>query len=202
MSIEALAPQQAELVLDVLCESFHDYPVMRFVLGSKPGYDRRLRVLVGLFVAARVARADLMLGAPGQDGRLLGAALVNLPGNPQPADWFEARREATWAELGAEERARYEAYGTASHASDPTAPHHHLGMIGVRGAAQGTGLGRHLLEAVHRAAADHPESTGVSLTTELARNVPLYQHFGYRIVSHTRVAPALETWSMFRDRTA
>ncbi len=196
-----LPPDAAEQVLAALCESFHDYPVMRFVLGAKPGYDTRLRTLIGLFVAARVARGDLMLGIPADEGSLAAAALVNLPGNPTPAAWFDERREAVWRELGKAERARYDAYGAASHAFDPVTPHHHLGMIGVRRAAQGTGLARCLLEAVHGAAFRHSESTGVSLTTELPRNVPLYLHFGYRVVGHARVGPELETWSMFRDRT-
>lgn len=200
MQIHVLDPERAALVLDVLCESFHDYPVMRFVLGTGPDYDARLRTLIGLFVAARVARGDLVLGISGPGGRLAAAALVNLPGNPTPAVWFDAGREAVWRELGAAERARYEAYGLASHAFDPAAPHHHLGMIGVRRASQGTGLARVLLEAVHAAAEAHPDSTGVSLTTELPRNVPLYEHFGYRVVGHTRIAPELETWSLFRAR--
>lgn len=200
MNVRTLPPESADAVLDTLCDAFHDYPVMQFVLGGRPNHAPRLRTLIGLFVAARVARGDLLLGIPDPEGGLAGAALVNLPGNPTPAAWFDARRAAVWRELGQEARQRYEAYGNASHAHDPTTPHHHLGMIGVRRAAQGTGLARRLLEAVHQAAAQHPESHGVSLTTELPRNVPLYQHFGYRVVGHARVAPELETWSMFRDR--
>lgn len=202
MNVRTLPPESADAVLDTLCDAFHEYPVMRFVLGTKAGFDARLRTLIGLFVAARVARGDLLLGIPAPDGGLVAAALVNLPGNPTPAAWFEARREAVWGELGQDERRRYEAFGNASHAHDPTTPHHHLGMIGVRCTAQGTGLARYLLEAVHVAAAGHPDSRGVSLTTELPRNVPLYEHFGYRVMGHARVAPELETWSMFRERPA
>jgi hypothetical protein len=53
---------------------------------------------------------------------------------------------------------------------------------------------------VHRLAGDDPTSSGVSLTTERAENVPLYEHFGYRVVGHTRVSAELETWGLFRQR--
>jgi GNAT superfamily N-acetyltransferase len=200
MRIATLRPDQADLALDVLCDAFHDYPVMRFVLGSRSDYDRRLRTLIGLFVAARVARGDLMLGAPDAHGMLLGAALVNLPGDPKPAAWFAERREATWNELGEAERARYEAYGRATQQFEVTTRHHHLGMIGVAHAHHGTGLGRVLLERVHAAADADPRSDGVSLSTELAKNVTLYEYFGYRVAGHAPVGPGLETWVMFRPR--
>jgi len=41
-------------------------------------------------------------------------------------------------------------------------------------------------------------STGVSLSTELSRNLPLYEHFGYRVRGHARVGDTLETWTRFR----
>ena len=40
-------------VVDVLCEAFFDYPVMRFVLGADAvDYEPRLEVLVHYFVQA------------------------------------------------------------------------------------------------------------------------------------------------------
>jgi GNAT superfamily N-acetyltransferase len=71
-------------------------------------------------------------------------------------------------------------------------------MIGVRGTHQGRGLARRLLEAVHALAAGDAGSRGVSLTTELAKNVPLYEHFGYAVIGHVWVNEGLETWSMYR----
>jgi GNAT superfamily N-acetyltransferase len=198
MAVTVLPAERFEEVVTVLCDAFFDYPVMRFVLGDRPDYGARLRRLIGLFVAARVSRDELMLGVEASSGDLTAAALVNLPGDRAAAPWFDELREAVWAELGHAERTRYDAFGAASHAYDPPEPHHHLGMIGVRGSHRGTGLGRVLLERVHQIAATAPESAGVSLTTELPANVTLYEHFGYRVAGHSRIAPELETWSMFR----
>jgi len=46
--------------------------------------------------------------------------------------------------------------------------------------------------------AAHPQSPGVSLSTEVPGNVPMYEHFGYRVVGSARVAPELTTWVLFR----
>ena len=52
-AVERLAPGEAPEAVAVLCEAFHDYPVMRHVLGGADGYDDRLARLVTFFCAAR-----------------------------------------------------------------------------------------------------------------------------------------------------
>ncbi|MFW6201136.1 MAG: hypothetical protein ACOC8B_01040, partial [Gemmatimonadota bacterium] len=63
-------------VVDVLCDAFEDYPVMRYVLDSpdEPDerYRRRLRTLIHFFVMARVLRDEALLGIDAGGG--LGAA--------------------------------------------------------------------------------------------------------------------------------
>ncbi len=173
---------------------------MRSVLGSRPGYRERLETLVGFFVANRVAKQELLLGIPDDSGALVAAALVNLPRPPEEPAWLRRRREEVWAALGMEERARYEAFGRATQQFEVTPPHHHLGMIGVRHSHHGTGLGRVLLDHVHAVADADSQSAGVSLSTELEKNVGLYQYFGYCVAGHDRVSPDLETWVCFRPR--
>ena len=191
-------------VVSVLADAFHDYPVMRSVLGpDAPGigpYAVRLHRLVQLFVSNRAYRGDPMLGVRDDRGALVAAAVMSLPASPNPAPAFIALRESIWAELGAEARARYDAYVRAAQFFNEVGPHHHLNMIGVRRAQQGLGLARQLLEAVHALAAADPQSSGVSLTTERPENVPLYEHFGYRVVGHMRLSTDLQTWGLFRER--
>jgi hypothetical protein len=45
-----------------------------------------------------------------------------------------------------------------------------------------------------------PGSAGVSLSTEVRRNVDLYRHFGYEVTGEARVSEELMTWGMFRAR--
>jgi len=107
---------------------------------------------------------------------------------------------ALGAALGDDARARYEAYGDAMRQQGVAGRHHHLNMLGVRTAHQGRGYAKPVLESVHALADADPLSAGVSLTTEVASNLGFYQHFGYAVVGHTRIAPGFESWVLFRPR--
>lgn len=206
MSVTPLAFDHVVEIVSVLSDAFHDYPVMRYVLGpDAPGsgapYNVRLHRLVQLFVSNRAYRDEPMMGIRSDTGALVAAAVMSVPASPHPRPAYIALRESVWAELGADARARYDAYVTAAQFFAGVGPHHHLNMIGVRRAQQRVGLARELLAAVHTLATDDPASGGVSLTTERAENLPFYEHFGYKVIGHGRVSADLETWGMFRPRT-
>lgn len=187
-------------IIDVFCDAFRDYPVMRHVLGSAADDDdRRLRELIGFFVMTRVNREEPVFAI--LDGSTVaGAATMTLPDERESPAAVAEHRERTWANLGTGARTRYEAYGRATGPFFSGRRHHHLNMIGVRRPHAGRGLARRLLESVHAVAEADPASEGVSLTTETPRNLPFYEHFGYRVVGHARVAGDLETWGLFRER--
>jgi ribosomal protein S18 acetylase RimI-like enzyme len=197
-------PAEVASVIDVMCEAFAQYPVMRFVLGAEgdAGGDdaadaRRLRRLVGFFVMARALRDEPLLGVA-HDGGLVAAATVSFPGTVESPPELRELREQVWGDLGADARARYEAYGEACAPLEVDVPHAHLNMIGVRPAFQGRGLASRLLDEVHAISRAAPQSRGVMLMTESSRNVALYEHMGYQTVGYTRVGAGLETWGMFR----
>lgn len=184
-------------VVDVMCEAFFDYPVMRYVLRDSKEYESELRHLIRLFVMARVLRRELILGFPGENG-LLGVALVSFPGRGETPPEIADVQEETWSRLGADARSRYEAFGDAAATIVVSEPHIHLNMIGARRSAQGMGVGGALLGAVHQRSAVDPESDGVTLSTEYEPNVTLYQHFGYRIVGSVDVDSAFTSWTFYR----
>lgn len=187
-------------MVDVLSEAFAGYPVMRYVLdGPAPADDPRLRTLMHFFVMARLWRRHPVLGArDGGDGSVVAVATITPPDpGPTPED-LHRLRDQVWRELGPDARSRYETFGAAAESFVVDGPHHHLNMVGVRPSHEGEGLAGGLLDAVHRLAADHPVSTGVTLTTEEPENVTLYERFGYRRTGHARVADGLETWGFFR----
>jgi GNAT superfamily N-acetyltransferase len=186
----------AEEVLGPLCEAFAEYPVMRYVLGPYGAYPGRLRALVGFFLVARMLRKDPILAVYDGD-EVSGVAICTLPGLPGPPDLDEAR-EWTWSKLGTDARERY---GQWIHIWGPlnvAEPNIHVNMLGVPPRFQGRGLGRVLLERVHAMSREHPDSRGISLTTESAGNVPFYQRLGYQLVGHGRIGPGLESWGFFR----
>ena len=205
MNVTTLSPDNVVEVVSVLTDAFHDYPVMRFVLGPDAAgvgapYTVRLHRLVQLFVSARSYRNEPMLGVRDSAGALIAAAVMSLPDAQDPPPTFIALRESIWAELGTEARARYDSYVLSARFFEQTPRHHHLNMIGVRRSQQRSGLARVLLGAVHDLASQDPGSAGVSLTTERPENVVLYERFGYHVVGHARVSSTEETWGMFRPR--
>ena len=205
MAVTTLTFDNVVEIVSVMTDAFHDYPVMQHILGpDAPGaspYPVRLHRLIQLFVSARAYRNEPMMGVRDSNGALVGAVVMTLPRSQDPPPAFIALRESIWAELGPEPRRRYDAYLTAASFFADMGPHHHLNMIGVRRAHQGLRVSRELFAAVHDLGQADPASAGTSLTTERAANVPLYEHFGYRVLGHTRVTSALETWGMFRPRT-
>lgn len=193
-----LGPDAAPRVIDVLCEAFRDYPVMRFVLGDdRADYDERLRTLVHVFVMARALRREPFFVIAGEGGRLLGATTVSFPAGEDPPAIAELREQA-WTVLGDDARARYGQCVAAWRTLDVDRPQVHVNMIGVRRECRGRGLSRTMLERVHALSRETPDSEGVTLTTEHAANVALYRHLGYEIVGQATIAPGIETWSFFR----
>jgi RNA polymerase sigma-70 factor (ECF subfamily) len=110
---------------------------------------------------------------------------------------LKVKREAFWNTLGTGAKERYERYSTAASSVEHPTPCHHLNMIGTRRSHRGRGLARVLLQSVQDLA-DRGHSAGVTLNTEVASNVPLYEHLGYRVLGRTQVVEGLDTWTMFR----
>ncbi len=196
---ERLGREHHAEIVELLTDAFHDYPVMRHVLGDGGIHAQRLPMLLAMFVAARLFHDQPVFGVRDTAGRLLGVALCTPPEPAPVSERVEAFRIATWRVLGQAARQRYQAFVAACNASEPPLPaHHHLNMLGVRRGRQGRGIGRALLEAVQALADADPGSAGVGLTTESEPNLALYAHVGYRVVGHARVSDTLETWSLFR----
>lgn len=196
--VEILDAKRAPEVVTTLCDAFWDYPVMRHVLAQSPGdYRTNLTTLVGFFVAARVWRGEPMIGIM-KDRQLTAAAIMTPPGDRPVPPEMTAQRERVWRQLGSEAEKRYQHLGEVWPKVGVTAPNLHLNMIGVRREQAGAGLGGMLLAKVHAMSSADAESTGVSLTTEIATNVPFYEYFGYRMVGHEPVVEGLETWGFFR----
>jgi ribosomal protein S18 acetylase RimI-like enzyme len=68
---------------------------------------------------------------------------------------------------------------------DPKESHWHIGPIGVAPALQGQGIGKALLGSFLEMA-DEDGSTAY-LETDVDRNVPLYEQFGFRVIDQEEI---------------
>jgi GNAT superfamily N-acetyltransferase len=197
-AIERLPGNRLDDVVDVFADAFAGYPVMRHTVGPNGDVAARERRLVRLFVTRRVARGGPMYGVwrAGAGCAVLGAILLTYPNEPETPEVARISAEA-WAELGDDARVRYDEYARASNFFAAYPPHLHLNMIGVRRSRKGTGLGRRLLEKTRELAEADLRLAGVSLTTEIPRNVELYRHFGYEVVGQAAFGPGITTWGMY-----
>lgn len=184
-------------IVSALCDAFHDYPVMRYVLkGAGDAYDDRLLELIGYFTASRTTRGWPVLGIE-EDGRLVAAANVNPPTGASAPPALKERYEAMCASLGSDAIGRFHKFADLCDGLEPEGPYYSLGMIGVCGGYQGRGLARELMDALHAMSARDPESLGVVLTTELEANLGLYRHLGYRVIGEGD-ADELHSWTLVR----
>jgi ribosomal protein S18 acetylase RimI-like enzyme len=196
--VERLSEQRAAEAVEVLCDSFRDYPVFPYVIGEVGDeYEHRLKTLIGYFVAVRFYRDEPVL-ALSDGGKTAAVAILTPPVQRESPAKLAEHREAVWHELGADARARYEGMGESWQEFAIAEPHYHLNMIGVSSSHSGRGLGRLLLDAGHEMSQSDPESRGVSLTTEIESNVGLYLHFGYELVGHVKGDEAPDTWVFYR----
>ena len=199
MNLRDLDPRQKDAALNILCAAFHDYPVPRFVIGERASdYDGRLRQLINFFVEARLTRNIPLIGLYHQ-GDLLGVAVVSPPNEVAAPPELAKCQAQTERRLGREAMARFERYEQACQATDPGHVAHYLGMIGVHPDVHRRGLGSQLIDAVKARARSDPNSTGVTLNTELETNLPFYERMGFIKGSETDVGP-LHTWSFYWPR--
>jgi GNAT superfamily N-acetyltransferase len=196
-------PERAGEAVAALCDAFHDYPVMTYIVGKAGAdYDRHLHTLIHFFVSNRVLRDEPILGIE-DGGRLVAIATLTPPGERPIPEAIPAMREALWELLGPDAKARHAVLFEIWQRYTHPGLHYHLNMLGVRRSHAGRGLGGRLLKEIHAKSSADGESSGVTLSTEDPKNVALYQHCGYEVVAHAAVTDELETWQFFRpDDTA
>lgn len=194
--LQRLDAGREEEVVDVLVESFWDYPVMRYTLSEDTGddYDDKLRSLIGFFAARRFRQGQPVFGIEADDA-LVAAALVDEPRGDDHEISIGHLVEKVQTNIGEEAWGRLVRFGDALDPLEPKVPHYYVGMIGVRPAYQGRGLARVILDHVAGLSAGHRSSEAVCLTTETPANVAFYEHLGYEVFGEAQVDD-LHSWSL------
>lgn len=196
-TIRAIPDAQLEEASSVLARAFIDYPAMRYCFADQGDYySRAVRALFRFNCERRAATSGLHLGVY-DDDQLIGVAGITAPGELPVHATIVSRGAWLAAVLGPQATARLERFNAATERHRLPMPHLTLNALGVLPSHQGRGYGRALLDATHALAESHPYTDGVYLDTELASNVALYEHVGYRVVSREQLGD-LPIWCMYR----
>lgn len=197
-SIQTLDKSHLSQILDVLCDAFYDYPVMKEVIGPVgKHYDSHLRHLIKLFVTKRIMRGGPILGIL-REGELVACVTITTPYETSNNKRFAKVEKSIWAKLDPKAKKRYENLCYLWREFEVEEPHYHINMIGVRSSWKSQGLGSRLIEAVHQISSEDSNSCGVTLTTENPKNIAFYKHHGYNVEAHFVFSEELETWCFFR----
>ncbi len=202
-TIVAIPPERLESVVEVLVESFFNYPTMRYILqGSGAQYPQRLRSIVQNLVDRRSAAGTPILGVDvGTVPTLAAAALIDPPVRRLPRTSSE--RSALGQEIGSLALERLESVEGTVRPLRPDFGFYNLLLVGVVSAYRGRGFSRLLVDRVVEMSVQDPDSQGVLLTTEHEDNVALYESMSFRVLGEVHTPDRrLFSWTMFRPDSA
>lgn len=158
----------------LLGRAFVDEPMMRWPFGVQGDIEERFVRCFEYFLEPLIER-----GTVWEAGTALGAAAWVAPGEMDV--WRDAQvNETRMHALTEDGGRRYDAFWAWVDAKVPAEPLWFLDSVGVDRPARGQGIGAALVRlGLKRARADGVDAF---LETGTARNVPFYEHLGFRVV--------------------
>jgi ribosomal protein S18 acetylase RimI-like enzyme len=181
----------------MLARAFTDDPVMTWIFPDDKMRERRLRP----FFAGSLRDASLRHDGTEvlvADGVIVGCAIWMPPGTWRPSlgrALMELPR--LMLRLGSRLAVASSTYG-AMVRFHPERPHWYLSGIGTDPPVQGTGIGSELMRS--RLIRCDAEGLPAYLESSKQRNVPFYEHHGFRVTRELQIPGGGPTiWLMWRD---
>ena len=199
IKITSLNTQDTEKVIEVLFAAFEQDPLMLYFFGNE---YQNLAKYVMEYLCNLAHLSNLSLWGATFEGELKGVALITPPEavNRNQQQAIAKLDEQLAIAVGEAVFTRIEAYFQIMEAGKPKQPHFYIDILGVMPETQGQGVGKALLEAIHKMSESSPQSCGVALDTENERNLGFYESLGYSVSTITNLE-RLKIWSMFRSET-
>ncbi len=193
-----LKESQVELAAGVLARAFQDDPLWTYFF---PNASKRPEKLIGMFrmfVNYSVTNGEVQATSSDLEG-----VAVWLPSdNADMSPYRMMRSGGLWVMFkmigGEMARAmRYTEYASAIHYRHAHRPHWYLQFIGIDPAFQGKGFASALLKPM--LARMDTDQNSCYLETQNRENVPIYKHYGFRVVEEGMV-PGTQVghWAMLR----
>jgi GNAT superfamily N-acetyltransferase len=192
-SPKVVGPEQVERVTDILVGAFFDDPLWGWAFPDPVRRPDQHRALWRLCVQGAVRYPWVWLDA-GQ----MAASVWIPPGGTDFSDEQAARLEPLLVDLlGADAGRALEAFELLDAAHPHDRPHYFLSLLGTdpghRGHGYGFGLLADNLRRIDR------ESMPAYLEASNSANVPLYQRYGFEVLSSIPVPGGPEVFTMWRE---
>ena len=184
MRVRNAVAQDREHVVAVFTRAFARDAIVRFLFPDDGTWPDRAALFFGHYFDVRLAGGEISVC---EDGGVVGASLWNPPGGNRRGPGFveEHWQRTVVAAIDPDEVARYESFKKVLEAMTPEEPHWYLGLLGTEPDRQGTGIARALLTPM-LARAD-AEGAPVFLETGMAKNVAIYERFGFATIAESEV---------------
>jgi ribosomal protein S18 acetylase RimI-like enzyme len=193
VEVRKITASDATDVAEALARSFHDDPVMTYVIPPR-NRERRMRRLFELdieHIALPLAESYTTTGQP------MGAALWAPPHKwKTPARAMMRSIPAFLRTIGANLPAAIRLMNTVER-KHPKAPHYYLSTLGTDPAFQRGGVGSALLAPV----LDRCDNEGIPAYLESSKevNVPYYRRHGFEVTEEITVPGGPTLWLMWRE---
>lgn len=198
IKITPVNKKDTQKIIEVLFAAFEQDPLMLYFFGNE--YQNLAKYVMQYLCNLAHLTNSPILGAFTK-GELKGVALITPPKiviqDRQKA--IALADEQLAIAVSPTAIARIETYFQIMEANKPKQPHFYIDILGVMPESQGQGVGKALLEAVHKMSESSPQSGGVALDTENDRNLGFYKSLGYSVSTITNL-DRLKVWSMFRSK--
>ncbi len=189
MEITQATPDRLSVLASVFGRAFLTEPMLVWPLGVEGDLEERLIRAFEDFLESLIP-----LGMVWEAGRGMGASVWIAP--DQADAWEEAQAKVRPHAPSGEGERRYDALWEWVESKIPDEPLWHFDALAVDPTLQGRGIGSALIEFGLAQVGE----AGVFLETGTARNVPLYQRFGFRVVEDADAPDGgPHVWFMRRD---
>jgi ribosomal protein S18 acetylase RimI-like enzyme len=196
--IDKLTTKDTDWAAKILEQAFYTDPLLNFIYGdsiNKPGklnwffrVTFRLAALYGDCFAAAEKDGVLMMLPPDQTKMTIGKAFQS--------GLLAAPFKMGWASLSS--MMAFMDFAEKEHKAAASFDHYYIMTVGVLPERQGRGIGKKLMTRALEVVDAH--KTPCYLETQNINNVPIYQKFGFEVVSDKELPNGeLQNWGMLRQ---
>lgn len=191
--IEPVGPEAAPALAAVLARAFLQDPMVAWPMATEDDLEARLRTMFEIVDGAYAPEGWLYRVAGG-----LAAMTLLPPGSEARQLELDLAAAEVVNPLTGDGGSRYGALWDWVAATMPDEPHWLLDQLAVDPTAQGRGIGGAMLR--HAIACAEADRVPLFLETAVAGNVPLYEHFGLRVmIEGDAPGGGPHIWFMRRD---